>query len=73
MRTDTYYLSIDISNFCVGMKLLSERDENLWGWYPKSYYFDLVGMKLLSERDENLNLNGQKLPRVDRCRNEATL
>ena len=41
----------------VGMKLLSERDENhpqIWSW---KLLHRQVGMKLLSERDENSNVS----------------
>ncbi|MGB4751236.1 MAG: hypothetical protein WBH60_01215 [Fervidobacterium sp.] len=38
----------------VGMKPLSERDENKIMCLGPSYYFLPVGMKPLSERDENL-------------------
>ena len=57
----------------VGMKPLSERDENLsylTGGLVNSLF---VGMKPLSERDENLVVGGGKDENLELCRNEATL
>ena len=53
MRTGICYLPIERFQNAVGMKPLSERDENLK--HSRKLYIPsgFVGMKPLSERDEN--------------------
>gem|GEM_PF-2968251 len=57
----------------VGMKPLSERDENKEVPYLKVWDEMFVGMKPLSERDENTQSGSQKLSSSLHGRNEATL
>ncbi len=61
MRTKPVENAMDKLNDTVGMKPLSERDENSTAWVhvnPKRS--KTVGMKPLSERDENLCINDHK-------------
>jgi len=59
--------------YFVGMKPLSERDENRgFRANPEPYIFP-VGMKPLSERDENGPMSQSQLLFEKCCRNEATL
>jgi len=59
--------------FVVGMKPLSERDENCYFPENSSYDGECVGMKPLSERDENRFLPLLLFGKIYRRRNEATL
>ena len=62
MRTSTGYLGYKHGIFWVGMKPLSERDENCaWSPYYLLLNWLLVGMKPLSERDENWRYSGKKI------------
>jgi len=55
MRTPSLLKETSISLIKVGMKPLSERDENGNGTYHCTYVSGgYVGMKPLSERDENI-------------------
>jgi len=73
MRTHYYFLLPGFFVTLVGMKPLSERDENL-SLKPRNL-LDLttVGMKPLSERDENLPPGPCYYFLLPGCRNEATL
>ncbi len=53
MRTWVTTGNIKKRECSVGMKPLSERDENSVHLFLLKYLFNLVGMKPLSERDEN--------------------
>jgi len=57
----------------VGMKPLSERDENKKGKYYLPFLEKYVGMKPLSERDENILAAWSPHYYFLACRNEATL
>mgnify|MGYP001426987999 CR=1 FL=1 len=57
----------------VGMKPLSERDENASRLHRKPLLSSLVGMKPLSERDENILKSILAEAHSITSRNEATL
>ncbi len=57
----------------VGMKLLSERDENYVYLLLGYHFLFCVGMKLLSERDENIHAVQNHKKHHKKSRNEATL
>ena len=64
---------VTILLFDVGMKPLSERDENSQLWHLVQAPATFVGMKPLSERDENFLVISTTLVSALRRRNEATL
>jgi len=72
MRTAPHVGGAFIKFRLVGMKPLSERDENLLNISLKLPVPSGVGMKPLSERDEN-RVNGDGWAAGNFSRNEATL
>jgi len=54
MRTVNWVTTGNIKKREVGMKPLSERDENSYSAPARMRLSSIVGMKPLSERDENL-------------------
>jgi len=54
MRTGYYESVKNLFVWYVGMKPLSERDENSYSAPARMRLSSIVGMKPLSERDENL-------------------
>jgi len=73
MRTFLAHATATALTIAVGMKPLSERDENLAEFTFNSPAFHGVGMKPLSERDENwISQSAVLFPNISR-RNEATL
>ena len=73
MRTDVLTKIKPQSYKRVGMKPLSERDENLITVLALPTRLILVGMKPLSERDENSSWSRRHEHQLCACRNEATL
>ncbi len=73
MRTNLILLAFNEATIKVGMKPLSERDENSLIAAPVFGATKSVGMKPLSERDENRSCNRANYPIATVSRNEATL
>jgi len=73
MRTTVQTAVLFENNSLVGMKPLSERDENLWHFDILPCLAWIVGMKPLSERDENSPVLNKSRISLFGSRNEATL
>jgi len=73
MRTGIDQIFLAHNHTPVGMKPLSERDENLAEFHQVPTKNSWVGMKPLSERDENQYPKNFKINISFCCRNEATL
>ena len=73
MRTVPLTIITGVFPVLVGMKPLSERDENNVSNVCCIHNYYRVGMKPLSERDENSGPSGNLEFHVSLCRNEATL